>query len=201
MYTDNTNGSCPPLVIWTTPVCTTWMQIMMPYIKNYKVFGCPSSDFVPSTASDIEGGLGGCLTYGWNANIFNYQTTFKVTLSDVTRPSKTIFMCDSVYANWISLPGSSSASWGRALTINNKTGYWTRPIGNPLDKVNRHKGRVNATFCDGHVASMPYNELVKTESGTGKKVVMWKYQREPMWSYIEDTLFTYFQTSASGGHL
>jgi prepilin-type N-terminal cleavage/methylation domain-containing protein/prepilin-type processing-associated H-X9-DG protein len=209
-YTDNNSGIAPPL---TDPTYTvSWMHIMLPYVKNYKVFGCPASDFIPGSAGDFEGNpsapgytaqFPGQLTYGWNTNLFNYPWppySFVVRQSDLDRASKTVFVCDSVAANWISLPpdpqnkNSTSVYWDSQFTVYGKSVYGCRPS-------DRHNGSVSVAFCDGHASCVPYTELLKIEPGNGKRVVF-IVNGKPQWrrSTGTGTIFPYFQVTASSAH-
>jgi prepilin-type N-terminal cleavage/methylation domain-containing protein/prepilin-type processing-associated H-X9-DG protein len=200
MYTNDYDGACPPLVVWSPYL--SWEEILYSYVKNYAIFGCPGTDKVPSTAAAISAtapGLPNCgpkAGYGWNATVFNYPSTFLVTESDLDAPSDTIFVCDTVALNWVSLPGPSmlSVSW-------NDANYNVDGV-NGTHPSERH-GTVNVCFCDGHAGALPFNELVRQEPGNGRKVAMLTKSGGSYigsWTTTATKVFPHFAVSASGLH-
>lgn len=203
MYSDDYDGACPSLMLpagrgMYADKCTSWMEEMYPYIKSYAVFGCPSSDYTPKTAVDVNN-QNGRLTYGWNASVFNYSWLFQVQQSDLERPSDMVFISDTIGVNWLSLPGAQSWGWNFTFDFGNGPQYATRP---PTD---RHNGTVNVTFCDGHAGALPYNELLKTEDGGGRRIVICKWKEGYLageWtnSLAKEPVFTHFLVSMQRLH-
>ncbi len=105
MYTDDNQGLCPS--VYNSSASLSWMEELLPYVRNCAVFGCPSSNIVPTSAMQFECNAQlyyyGYLSYGWNATLFNYPDTFPVKQSDVYKTTGTVFITDVVGANWISL--------------------------------------------------------------------------------------------------
>lgn len=199
MYQDEHHGACPGLVMnyYDPPSEVTWMQLLYPYVKNFRVFGCPAAKFIPTKMSDIDSTQNGHLTYGWNSTIFNYPVNFLVTQSDLPSPSKTAFLCDSEAANWISLPGRASIFWGQSIDFKNGDG----PILNACRPSQRHGAKVNVAFCDGHASSIAYDDLIHTEPGYGRKVAcMDKTTWKARWTTTAALVFPYFQVSATDPH-
>ncbi len=211
MYSDDYDGATPALFLdyrlglgMYTDKHTTWMEEMYPYVKAYQVFGCPSGTFIPKTAADIRSDrwpgmeLFGRLTYGWNATVFNYPWLFPVFQSDLDRPAETAFVCDTIGANFVSLPGPQSMYWNQPGDYGEGEGpqYMARP------PSNRHNGTVNVAFCDGHARALPYNELIRTEDGNGRKVAIVDADYRGQWvtSMAKEPVFTYFMVSYQRRH-
>jgi len=203
MYVDDNNGACSPLVMYykNNTVIVSWMELMFPYVRNIAVFGCPSSNFIPNRASDIAGANGGHLSYGWNATLFNYPDRFLVKTSDLDKPANTVFLCDTVSANWVSLPSGdgttstgTSIYWGQRYDWRDGKGanYRCRPAA-------RHNGNVNACFCDGHARSVPFAELIKVGPGNGRRVASLDANQVGHWVKAQH-IFPYFQVSADDWH-
>jgi prepilin-type N-terminal cleavage/methylation domain-containing protein/prepilin-type processing-associated H-X9-DG protein len=194
MYTNDYDGACPPLVVWSPYL--SWEEILYSYVKNYAIFGCPGGDKVPKSAADISAtatAYGPAAGYGWNATVFNYPDYFLVTESDLEAPSDTVFVCDTVAYNWVSLPGPSALSvcW-------NETIYEVNGV-NGTHPSDRH-GIVNVCFCDGHAGALPYNELIRQEAGNGRKVAVLDKSNVGSWTTTATKIFPHFVVSASGRH-
>ena len=195
MYADDYDENCPPLVgpDWVT----TWSEILMAYVQNVQVYGCPSA-YVPKTKAEIHGT--GKLSYGWNATIFNYPWAgFVVSMADLTHPSETVFACDSNSANWIALPGG--ISWRSTDPVNYGPGYPCRPPGTVGDSApRRHNGMVNCAFADGHAKAIEVKELIKYARNTeGRKVARFTSTSGFPCEWTSDPaidIFPYFAVSA-----
>lgn len=194
-YQSNYDGACTPLVDWDTQ--KSWEELLYPYVKNLAVFGCPANPkLVPHTPADIAYGNGGQLTYGWNTTLFNYPKQFRVTMSDISKPSRTAFLCDTEGMNWLSLPPYNPKNPGTSLDWNNRPGC------HPAK--DRHSGAINVIFCDGHVRSVNYNDLVTPVQGLGQKVAYvsdpnaWPIKCE--WTTTSAYIFPYFQVAATRTH-
>lgn len=214
MYVDNNDGSCPSLYNFSTR--QTWMEELFPFIKNCAIFGCPASNIVPKSPSELDESCKGYLSYGWNGTLFNYADCFPVKDSDLSKASRTVFLADTVAANWLTLvskvgPGTKDSDYrytSMALSWNLeqqslKDGRIMPK--NPCHLSDRHNGMINVTFCDGHVASLNEMELTKTQLQNGKKVACLK-RVSNSWVGAWTTgnprsfYFPYFQVSASQEH-
>lgn len=155
MYASDWNDGCPALV-WRSYVTglseeVTWEQSLFRYVKNVKVYYCPSSKNLVEMRSSDGYNYRGTLSYGWNAGLFNYPWLFPVKLSSLEYASKTAFLADSDHYNWCSLPGGY---------------FWaySKPIG-------RHNGMANVAFCDGHAKAVKYEALIaKVPNTSGRRV-------------------------------
>ena len=188
MYADNNDGACPPLCLPVPQGYVSWMHILFPYISNYNVFGCPAvPNLIPKSYAQCD--IDGQMSYGWNANIFNYPWEFLVKQSDLQRPTKLVFLCDTDGLDWVSLPGRASI-------------YWTNePACHPAG--DRHNGMVNCAFCDGHVSAINYNTLITPVPGFGQKVVYFvttTWPAQAKWTTEASQIFPYFQTAYTQSH-
>ena len=158
------------------------MQELLPYVNNAGVFGCPASNIVPSSLMELQWEFAGWLSYGWNATLFGYQVDFLVKTANIIRPTRTVFLCDTVGYNLVSLaspnPGSSTGYQYAGI-------YWSYPSQNTPETYNgdtkiippnalrpsaRHNGLVNVAFCDGHAGSFTEQELLKVQQGPGSHI-------------------------------
>ena len=123
----------------------TWMDSIYPYVKNIRMFVCPSY------TKKVSGYL--CNGYGYNvflcginpdSGMANVKDTTKytpVSLSSVKNPSGILFVCDT--------PILDTTMYGSL--------YLTRHLLNALDNAGsgavtsfRHNSGANFTMCDGH---------------------------------------------------
>ena len=147
MYTDDHDEMLPGYVIWTPtevdrPVAGTtgyylfWMDVIYPYVKNKKVFICPSYDN-PSAISPHVG-------YGWNIWIgymLNHPTETgqlfnSLNLSMVVHPAELVVAGDA--------PGV--AMWVDHWDLSDWEMYSAR----------RHNNGDNFFFADGHAKWFPW---------------------------------------------
>ena len=116
----------------------TWMDCLYPYIKNVKIFECPTN----------KGKAG----YGANAYLVivdgtTWVPTSSISIGQITKPADTIMNGDAptfdggasgvvtigrIY--WEIISGEKGANWGL----------------NVLSESARHNGGANFNFCDGH---------------------------------------------------
>ena len=212
MYTSDYSGFCPSLV--NNAAYKTWMQELLPYVKNAGVFGCPSGNIHPQSSYDLGSDCYGCLTYGWNATLFNYAEKFPVRENDIFKSTRTVFLADSQGANWLSITnvvgdkenyiGLNWNTGGYATANNSKTMPKVMPK-NACRPSNRHNGMINVSFCDGHTASMTLEELTKVQQFSGSpKVAYYDSSKDSgAWTTMGGSrvyYFPYFQVSASQPH-
>lgn len=118
------NGAMGPVRFWILEV--------MPYVKNDKVFECPS------------GNITCCIYYkrGYNANGFAIGRS----MSAVSDPARLIFCADS--AAYVACAEDQLGDGRTVLPdyTNPNNGYFSR----------RHNEMCNVMFCDGHVKSQKY---------------------------------------------
>ena len=113
----------------------TWMDEIYPYVKNMKMFECPS-------------GLRNCATYAYNAQLAGTNNTVDKrgdqtwvapkSLSQMSNPASVLFVMDGIGYN--SDRRGAAAMYPILFATN---------VG--MQKyVIRHNGGANTAFCDGH---------------------------------------------------
>jgi len=218
MYTDDSQGHCPSLCNKTPGSWASWEQELLPYIHNAAVFGCPATTIVPASPIELQWQFGGWLSYGWNGTLFNYEDTFLVKQSDVYKPSGTVFMADTVGANWISLAqriglgtSSSDYKYQNNAVCWSAGGYSVGVQGNQKTMPpncahlsDRHGGFINVCFCDGHVGSLTEQALTMVKTNPPSRVAYLDHLGPDNY-YVaawtkKGAYFPYFQVSASQLH-
>ena len=157
-----------------------WMDAIMPYVKNEGVFTCPS-DSNPTRVYKYNQNL----TAGTDQNFGSYATNVAywqagpptppssdvgqgvtVKLAQLARPADTVWAGDgngSFQVAWPDIPsqpGISLVNGIRQLGLNG---------GNDKHEgayVERHQGKLNVIFCDGHAKSMSLDTLTQ-KAATG----------------------------------
>ncbi|MBQ0106135.1 MAG: DUF1559 domain-containing protein [Armatimonadetes bacterium] len=114
----------------------TWMDEIFPYVKNIKMFECPSA-----TRGAAGYGMNAQLA-GTNNTCNKYDTTWAVpcTMSQIKNPSEVIFVTDTLTWTEDNLPNSCGSVY--PILICSAAGLRNRVV--------RHNGGMNVTFCDGH---------------------------------------------------
>ena len=206
MYTDDNRGQVSPLMmIVPDGYNLTWEGILRPYVRNTGVLSCPA---IPWQAEegvyDARQNPHGYNTLGININLFNYCWLFPVKLSDLDRPSETVFLCDSDGMHYVGLPPARGPSrlWNWSPVYPDGS----RPPGGkqyPARPSARHTGKVNVAFCDGHAAAWPLDRLLEQEVNTEGRKVAYFLGRTGAGAWTTATnvdVFRYWQTAASLAH-
>lgn len=150
-----------------------WMDAIAAYVGSERTFLCPSDHGakyraalkLPDGETSIDYG-----SYGMNGayrDPGDGQTpprstaTAPVRQSMIAAPSRTVWVADT--NNREEANGSFGFTWANAATNPSITA--TKP--RQLEKIiERHQGRANALFCDGHVESLPLETLAATRQIT-----------------------------------
>jgi len=153
MYVDDYDEMLPPGVDYPwSPWGTTIFDRLDPYVKNNKMFLCPSSN-----SKDIKYG-----NYGVNGTIagHNYNGGFHTSYGQLSRPAETYLILETtrgIFMSWssafnegASLLGVSSVVPG-AFELNNETP--------PAGEKERHNKKVNIAFCDGHAKAIDVSQI------------------------------------------
>jgi prepilin-type N-terminal cleavage/methylation domain-containing protein/prepilin-type processing-associated H-X9-DG protein len=149
MYGDDQNDAMVTLYLQNTPAPagaffpgneTWWVDLLRPYIQTTNVIRCPS---VQKSQFGIAGAHPELTSWGNN----------RTKLSKIKRPVESIPFADAgLIANaatekdpdkWVETPGQEFLYW---RTPNN-SGYYDS---DPERPVNRHTGRCNTGYVDGH---------------------------------------------------
>ena len=124
-----------PYSWYEAPYSKYWYQVLDPYVKNQQLWYCPSDK------AQLPG-------YGRCQNHTPYRAIYSAgftSLAQIARPAEASMWCDSY----------PTAGWN--------TMYTYCPIEYPAytnSISNRHNEGANATFWDGHVKWMSWNEIV-----------------------------------------
>jgi prepilin-type N-terminal cleavage/methylation domain-containing protein/prepilin-type processing-associated H-X9-DG protein len=166
-YTDPTalNSSGNPTTVY-------WMGLIMPYVKNYQVFQCPSAtrqnESVPRNPQVTH--------YGHQHNNlgWGFSNSSNPSLADVARPAETIFFSDTGRYNgitgneWDNLRDRPTSSFTNGSnTITRSYTQCRNCPGAPSccddawTVVDRHLGTCNVAFLDGHVKAVTVATLTK----------------------------------------
>jgi prepilin-type N-terminal cleavage/methylation domain-containing protein len=151
-----------------------WPWFLQPYIKNQKVFICPSSTRRSSAPTDQVNSFGNILSsYVINNYYFNNATLGMLfekannngrqpaTLASIEDSVGTVFCADGGDADGAT--GSAGTAQvpnlaGQALNVNAKPPTFTT---SQCDFIARHKEGLCVTFFDGHSKWMKIEQLMK----------------------------------------
>jgi prepilin-type N-terminal cleavage/methylation domain-containing protein/prepilin-type processing-associated H-X9-DG protein len=119
---------------------TMWNKVLQPYVKNWKIFRCPS--FEPGSYEDRPYGV------GLNRRVYGYNTTNSTnpgprTMASIKMPAQKISVADS--PSYIVADTMHPNSWD-------------------ADIAERHNEMGNVLFCDGHVKTVNPTEYNTNEA-------------------------------------
>ena len=142
-----------------------WYNQLMPFIKSNGVFTCPS-DAAPTPSPDVNG-------------VKNIQRSYmacavpeSLTLAQIDDPVETMVVTDKWDKN---SDGAVGDSWIEAFNGDFDPDFG--PGGDPTRMYkagNRHNGRVNCTFFDGHTKSFSPATIQNSKDLTGCALI-YKY--------------------------
>ncbi len=163
MYMDDYKGGLvpvgvaggPPAVIFPVAGCTYWPDLLSAYTsRSAGIHKCPSSKFFGIGMNHPQLGR-------WRTDAG--VPICKIT--DIAKPAETVCFADTGLVTnyqepdpdkWVEDPKS------KALTIVFRTpdnvGYYDA-AGSSTRIVNRHNGRANCSFLDGHAQALPVSKL------------------------------------------
>ncbi len=153
---------------------TRWPDYIYPYVKNEKIFNCPSAPldvFRKPWSHNLQSFYGG---YGYNYQYLgNNRFPFSAPDAAVSMPAATIALADTQGCGWdagirnagnyVIDPPFASARGSRPGTTDNVYygagaecgGQW----GCRAVITERHSEMVNVAFCDGHAKAMKRSRL------------------------------------------
>jgi len=137
----------------------SWWNLLLPYIKNNQVFTCPS-DAGPTLSKDPT------LALTIKRSYMALATAESLALSQVENAVDTMVITEK---------------WDKDYT-GVRTDSWIEPFNGDLSidsqvpdrtftAANRHSGRLNATFLDGHAKSLSPGQILSSKDITGCKLV------------------------------
>ncbi len=145
-----------------------WLNALQPYAGNKLLYRCPSDptenlrfidwQYPPEDASTWE-------EYRWSSYATNGRMdTAYPTLDSVPKPSATIYVCESPRGA-LGADHVHTERWIGELDVKNSVAH------------DRHSGRANYLFLDGHV-----DTLTLEETWEKNEVNLWNPKRAPEWS-------------------
>jgi prepilin-type N-terminal cleavage/methylation domain-containing protein/prepilin-type processing-associated H-X9-DG protein len=166
----------------------TWDHLVQPYIKNAKVFQCPSWDVTAPTPGSLAFEEWP-LTYGMNYRLGQFSPTVlndapllwfdSITISQVRRPADTIHVVDNAFvlnSNAMPLHNEDPRLWVTKSRSWNPEGFVRfpqDPPGNyslyrddPWHPAPIHNDQTDVLFLDGHVKSVRTELLVNPLRGS-----------------------------------
>jgi prepilin-type N-terminal cleavage/methylation domain-containing protein/prepilin-type processing-associated H-X9-DG protein len=131
-----------------------WWNMVAPYIKSNQIFRCPS-DSQPTASADVNGNLDIPRSY------IAISCAESLNLSSLDDPVDTMVVTEK----W----GSHTDSW-----IEPFNGDFTWDASNPgltWTAANRHTGRMNCSFFDGHAKSKTGGDVQSSKEISGCQLV------------------------------
>lgn len=139
MYAQDYDEEFPRQYIVVSGVAVRWPAYIMPYIKNYQIFTCPSDkSYSLDTANP-----GGDETIGYGYSVYFEGGR---SMSWIRKPAETVLLGDG-YTFRIKPAGHSYESYATSRYV-----------------MYRHNDMANIAFCDGHAKSMTKDALEVTAS-------------------------------------
>jgi prepilin-type N-terminal cleavage/methylation domain len=131
-----------------------WHDALMPYVKNEQVYTCPSDDenapYRFRTDRDY-GSYGMNATYWWQGD--NYTSPYEQSLAQLARPAETVWVLEMANAG---LLNNFEVEWAWVGDTPGITEGSPRRMRNISE---RHQGRTNVLWCDGHAKSVKLEDL------------------------------------------
>ncbi len=144
-----------------------WMDAIYPYIKSEAVFTCPSDSVSPPyhyrSGHDYGSyGLNGAYSAAGDAQTPPRSSAlYLVTLAQLAVPADTVWVTDNNNApTTINTGGSQGFFWAKVPPAID-TSVTPRQLSNISE---RHTGRVNVLYCDGHMKAQSLDTLMQTKT-------------------------------------
>lgn len=197
MYAEEQRGYPGASSPATTVPRTRWVDHIYPYVKNERVYLCPSmrrpdvlSKKFARNQNAKYGGYGYNFQYLGNSRVAPPNLPFTATDSAVRMPTKTVAIVDTNGA--LNTDGTFSGEGTYVvdppLSSNrgsgNASGYYASSSfanGGRSMPAERHGGFVNVAFADGHAKSMRLSELDDLNSDGVVDNGYWNGLANPYW--------------------
>lgn len=145
-----------------------WMDAVFPYVKSEPVFTCPSDGLSPPYKYRAGHNYGSYGLNGAYGSPGDHQTpprsssAYLVTSAMLAVPTTTVWVTDNNNAATATNTGGSQGffwpDWTKNPVINKAV--TPRQLQNISE---RHIGRVNVLYCDGHVKAVTLDSLAQTK--------------------------------------
>lgn len=136
---------------------TNWPYFYGPYVNNVNVFDCPESPDGPEQLTATNWGNDG--NYGYNYDGLTRAVNLTArSISEIPEPAATFCVFDSGDPDPVSGTNNyDDLLEALDLNLNCATNVWSK-----YDKecALRHFGRCNMIYCDGHVKTISYIEML-----------------------------------------
>jgi prepilin-type N-terminal cleavage/methylation domain-containing protein/prepilin-type processing-associated H-X9-DG protein len=153
--------------IGATPERYKWMDALQPYIKNTQIFTCPSAAnllYIPRTALTPGQTTRQYGSYSYNraygqVEIESDLTPAGKSLAQFALPAETVWFAEAVGGG----PYDFDFRWPDVASNPTITNTSPRKLASgPAEYIiERHQGRTNILWCDGHAKSASLNQLVQ----------------------------------------
>lgn len=152
-----------------TPNYDRWWNMLMPYIKSNAVFTCPD-DSAPTLGNDINGSPTVPRSY------IACRSAESLSLGQINDPVETLVLVDK----WTTdSDGAVGDSWIEAFNGDFDPDYGaTGNRANMYKAGNRHQGRANCIFFDGHAKAYTAAALQNSKDLTGCELI-YQYPVKP----------------------
>ena len=162
-----------------------WYNVLMPYIKSNAVFTCPS-DPTPTPSYDVNHNLVIPRSY------IACRYAEGLSLAQINDPVETIVICDKWEKN---SAGSVTDNWLEPFNgdFDQDNGAGADPT-HLFKAGNRHQGRVNCVFFDGHAKAETAGAIQTSKDLSGCNLI-YQYPIQ----YGADQVMTTGQTSSAAG--
>ena len=159
--------------IGDTPNRYKWIDALQPYIKNTQVFTCPSASslkYIPRTSLKAGETTRNYGSYAMNRAYGDVDpetdtTPAGKTMAQFELPAETVWYAEAIGGG----PFDFDFRW---LTVaDNPMVSTTTPRTLGFYIIERHQGKMNVVWCDGHVKAESLDFLAKTNS----KKVMFRF--------------------------
>lgn len=137
----------------------SWWNLLTPYLQNTQVFTCPS-DAGPTPSKDLH------LALTIRRSYMALSTVESLSLTQVDDPVETMVITEKWDKDYT---GVRSDSW--IESFNGDFSIDAHAPDRTFTAANRHVGRLNATFLDGHARSLSPGQILSSRYMTGCELV------------------------------
>jgi prepilin-type N-terminal cleavage/methylation domain-containing protein/prepilin-type processing-associated H-X9-DG protein len=153
-----------------TPVRYKWMDAIQPYVKNTQVFTCPSASsllYLPRTSLTAGQTTTQYGSYAYNraygqVDVESDSTPAGKSLSQFSIPAETVWFAEPPGGG----PYDFDFRWPDVASNPSITNTSPRKLASgPAEYlIERHQGRTNVLWCDGHVKAMNLDTIARKNS-------------------------------------